>query len=136
MLAASLATAAALAVMLYLATTTLPYLATSPTTAPSLGELTQCLPAAIAEARGGFAVAADGRAAATFGGKAFVVCEAAASSDGGRPQARARVFPVEGVATAAFDFEGALWFATGRRGEAAPALWRIAPGGEPERVGE
>jgi hypothetical protein len=117
----SLGTAAALAMMLYLASTSLPYLATSPTTDPNFGVLNQCLMTALGEPRVGFAVAADGTRAMTYGNEAIALC--AQTADGGI--APPRVQPLTGVTGATFDHLGTLWLAT-QEG----ALWRLGPADE------
>ncbi|MFZ5472213.1 MAG: hypothetical protein ACOZIN_22505 [Myxococcota bacterium] len=131
--AVSLVTAGGLAMVVYLAGTSIPFLATSPTTDPLFGELNQCLLDALGEPRVGFALSADGGRAASYGGSRICVC---AKTESGRAQrVFERAFP--SVTSAAFDFSGTLWLATQRQPDAEPELWRLAPAERgPSRVGD
>lgn len=131
-LVATLGTAATLAAVVYLASTSLPYLATSPTADPLFGEHNQCLLDSLGEPRVGFAVSPDGRHAASYGGASLALCER--PPEGGR--AFARKLSLAGITAAAFDFEGTLWVATGREGEGPAALWHLPARGDPVRVGD
>lgn len=132
-LAISLGTAAALGLVLYVASTSLPYLASAATADPRFGSLNQCLLETLAGPRVGFAVSADGARAASFGAGAVAVC-ARAEADGG--MAAGRKLALKGVVSAAFDFDGNLWLAASGEAGGDPQLWRLAPeGGEPVRLG-
>jgi len=122
-LALSLVVAAALALMVYLSTTTLPYLASSPTVDPLLGRLNQCLISALREPRTGFALAADGSQGASYGGQTLARCSAA-----GPGRFEPLVLALGNISQAAFDLEGTLWLATPAAGEGAPKLWRLRRG--------
>lgn len=98
--------AAALGLLVAIATTSLPYLVSSPTTDPHFGALNHCLTAALPGPRLGWAVAPDGSRAATFGARAVALC---------RPQASASVFPAPGATAITFDGQGQLWVATQER---------------------
>lgn len=102
-LAASLG-AMALGLVLYLVTTSLPYIAGSPSADANFGELNRCLLEVLGEARGGFAVSPDGQRAAAFGGDTVALCER-----GPGKGARRLAFP--GVSEVSFDFKGVLWLA-------------------------
>ncbi len=133
-LAASLLTAGALGLVVYATSTSLPYLASSPTTDPSFGRLNACLTAALPSERLGFAVSPDARRAAAFGRGKLVLCE----EQDGHPASR--TLDLFGVRDAAFDFHGALWLATEPTGPDASgghgaALWWVAQG-EPVRIGD
>ncbi len=140
-LAASLLTAGALALVVYLASTSLPYLVTAPTTDPGFGKLNACLLQALPVGRLGYAVSPDGQHAAAFAGNTLVVCETQPS---GEPTAR--TLPLSGARDAAYDFTNTLWVATEPMEPAADAgaspppaagLWRIARNEtHPVRVGD
>lgn len=119
--------------VLYAASTSLPYLASSPTADPRFGELNRCLIDSLQEPKVGFAASADGRGACSYGAGALAVCWLE-KGDGGE-RAAGRRFQLPGVTAAAFDFAGALWLATGREAEREGGLWRLH-GGEPARIGD
>lgn len=120
----SLALAAVLGVVVYVVTSALPYLATSPTTDPTFGNQNHCLLAALPTDRTGFA--AFGEEAAAYSGARLARCSA---------QGPATVYEVTGITRASFDWKAALWFA--RRAQTGEAeLWRVTIGGNPERIGE
>lgn len=100
----SLITAAALGLLIAVATTSLPYLVSSPTTDPHFGALNHCLTGALKGPRLGWAVSPDASRAATFGARAVALCR-----KDGPPQ----VFPAPGAAAITFDGDGRLWVATG-----------------------
>lgn len=102
--ALSLITAAALGLLVAVATTSLPYLVSSPTTDPHFGALNHCLTEALQGPRLGWAVAPDASRAATFGARAVALC---------RKEGPATVFPAPGAAAITFDGDGRLWVATG-----------------------
>lgn len=99
-LALSVALAAVLGAIVYLAVTSLPYLATSPTTDPVFGALNTCLLAAVPE-RVGFAVSRDNAKAASFSHGRLVECA-------GAPPV-ATTWERAGLTHAAYDDAGALW---------------------------
>lgn len=104
--ALSLIIAAALALLIAIATTSLPYLVSSPTTDPYFGALNHCLTGALQGPRLGWAVAPDASRAATFGARAVALC--------GR-QGPAVMFSAPGATAITFDGEGQLWVATGEQ---------------------
>lgn len=104
--ALTLVIAAALGLLVAVATTSLPYLVSSPTTDPNFGALNHCLTAALPGPRLGWAVSPDGTQAATFNARAVARC---------RPQAPASVFPAPGVTAISFDGQGRLWVGTHER---------------------
>jgi hypothetical protein len=101
--ALSLITAAALGLLVAVATTSLPYLVSSPTTDPHFGALNHCLTGAFPGPRLGWAVAPDASRAATFGARAVALC---------RKEGPPTVFSAPGVTAITFDGEGRLWVAT------------------------
>src|SRR5439155_15591366 len=111
MLALSLATVAALGMIIYLASSSLPYLLSSANTDVTFGAMNLCASDLLREPRLGFAVAADASKEAAYSGNKIAVC--ARPADGGTPL-RSEV-ALAGVAAAAFDFDGTLWAAIGRR---------------------
>ncbi len=98
--------AAALGLLLYVATTSLPYLISSPTTDPNFGALNYCLSHALPGARLGWAVSPDASRAAVYGPQAVAVC--------GRGGASARL-EVAGALAATFDGDNRLWVSAGGR---------------------
>ena len=120
----SLALATVLGVVVYVVTSALPYLATSPTTDPNFGNQNHCLLTAVPTGRTGFAV--FGAAAVAYSGTRL------ARSAGQGP---AQVYEVTGVTRASFDAKGAPWFARRAEPDTPPELWRLAAFG-PQRVGE
>lgn len=102
--ALSLIAAAALALLIAVATTSLPYLVSSPTTDPHFGALNHCLTTALQGPRLGWAVAPDASRAATFGARAVALC---------RKDGPPVVFSAPGAAAITFDGDGRLWVATG-----------------------
>ncbi len=104
--ALSLIIAAALGLLIAVATTSLPYLVSSPTTDPHFGALNHCLTGALHGPRLGWAVAPDASRAATFGARAVALC---------RKEGPPVVFSAPGVTAITFDGEGRLWVASGGR---------------------
>jgi hypothetical protein len=98
--------AAALGLLLYVATTSLPYLISSPTTDPNFGALNHCLAQTLPGARLGWAVSPDASRAAVYGPQAVAIC--------GREGAPARL-EVAGALAAAFDGDNRLWVSAGGR---------------------
>lgn len=104
--ALSLIIAAALGLLIAIATTSLPYLVSSPTTDPYFGALNHCLTGALHGPRLGWAVAPDASRAATFGARSVALC---------RKDGPALVFSAPGATAITFDGEGRLWVATGEQ---------------------
>ncbi|MDC0712974.1 hypothetical protein POL68_31220 [Stigmatella sp. ncwal1] len=104
--ALTLVIAAGLGLLLAVATTSLPYLVSSPTTDPHFGALNHCLTEALRGPRLGWAVAPDASRAAIFDAQAVAVCG---------PQGRPTVSVLAGVTAVTFDGTGRLWVATGER---------------------
>ncbi len=98
--------AAGLGLFVAVATTSLPYLVSSPTTDPHFGALNQCLAEALKGPRLGWAVAPDASRTATFSARAVALC---------RKDGPAAVFPAPGVRDITFDGQGRLWVATGEQ---------------------
>lgn len=98
----SLALTATLGTVLYFATSSLPYLASSPTSDPTFGALNACLHQAV-PSRTGFAVARDARRVAAWSTNTVALC--ALDTD----ETRATTWKVSGVTVAAFDGAGQLW---------------------------
>ncbi len=111
----SVALAATLGVLIYFSVTSLPYLAVSPSSDPTFGEINGCLLQAVPAARVGFAVAPDARSAAVWSNTLIARCDGPT----------AQTWPVAGVSSAAFDGHNRLWAVSGGRlvlleGNAAP----------------
>lgn len=98
----SIALAGTLGATLYFTTSSLPYLASSPSTDPSFGALNACLHHE-APSRVGFAVARDARSAAVWSTNLVVRC----SLD--TDETKVKRWDVAGVTVAAFDGAGNLW---------------------------
>lgn len=116
--------AVALGGITYLSVTSLPYLATSPTTDPVFGAHNACLLSAVPE-RLGFAVSRDGASVAAWSPKQLVVCS-------GTPPT-ATLFPSTGITQATWDGAGALWIASGGVDGGPSALLRLEGGAFIER---
>ena len=101
----------ALVGIVYFAVTSLPYLATSPSTDATFGPLNGCLLQALPE-RVGFAVSRDDARVAAWSTSSVVVCS-------GTPPQPTK-FDVAGVTLGAWDGAGALWLARAA-GDAGPA---------------
>ncbi len=125
--ALSLGVAGTLVLILYLASTSLPYFAASPVNDARFAALNQCLLEKLAGNSVGYAVCADGRCAAAYDGSQVAICHA------DRP---AQLHQTAGVSLASFDFAGNLWLSTGRTDAQAPGLWLISPEGALQRRGE
>jgi hypothetical protein len=111
--------AVALAGITYLSITSLPYLASSPTTDPVFGAQNACLLSAVPE-RLGFAVSRDGSSVAAWSAKQLVVCA-------GSPPTPT-VFPRTGITQATWDGEGSLWIASGEADGGPNSLLRLEHG--------
>ena len=120
----SLAMAVVVGVVVYVVTSTLPYLATSPTTDPNFGNQNHCLLTALPADRTGFAV--FGTQAVAFSGTRLARCV---------DQSPAHVYDITGVIRASFDWKGALWFSRRAETNTPPQLWRLADA-KPEQIGE
>ncbi|PZR05363.1 MAG: hypothetical protein DI536_32330 [Archangium gephyra] len=123
-LALSIALAAVLGAIVYLAVTSLPYLATSPATDPVFGALNSCLLSAVPE-RVGFAVSRDNARASAFSHSRLVECA-------GTPPV-ATTWERAGLTHAAYDDEGALWVSTSSDDAGEAALLRLEGGTLVER---
>jgi hypothetical protein len=109
--------AASLGAVVYVVSSSVPFLASSAVSDAHFGPLNACALEALKPPRAGFAVSSDGSALAAFSGEQTVRCDL--SPDGG---ARATRVPLDGVTAAAFDFERGLWLAR-------DALYRAEDGG-------
>jgi hypothetical protein len=98
--------AAGLGLLVAVATTSLPYLISSPTADPHFGAVNHCLTAALHGPRLGWAVAADASRAATFGAHTVALC---------RQEGPPSVFSAPGASAITFDGDGRLWVATRER---------------------
>jgi hypothetical protein len=125
--------AAGLVLTTYLTVTTVPYLATSPTTDPVMGALNACVMTALREPRVGFAVSPDGASLAAYGGTQLVVCH---RDLGGAIVSSERT--VLGIMGASFDWSRTLWWAAGRTDQHEPSLWHWTgtAATEPQHTGE
>lgn len=117
----SIALAATLGATVYFATSSLPFLATSPTTDPTFGALNACLHGAV-PSRTGFAVSRDARAAAAWSTNLVARCSLDTDTT------RLETFPVAGVTVGAFDETGTLWVVS-QPGGLTSTLLRLAPTG-------
>lgn len=100
----SVGLAGTLGATLYFATSSLPYLASSPTTDPTFGALNACLHHLV-PSRTGFAVSRDAKQAATWSTNTLARCSAD-RPDGGTSEAS---WSLSGITVGAFDGTGALW---------------------------
>ena len=123
-LAITVVLAVALGGITYLAVTSLPYLATTPTTDPAFGALNACLLNAVPE-RLGFAVSRDASSVAAWSASQLVVCS------GNPPTATSS--PHTGITQATWDGLGALWIATSHSDGGANSLLRFEGGQFVER---
>ncbi|GEN06873.1 hypothetical protein SAMN05443572_104502 [Myxococcus fulvus] len=102
----TLASAVSLGLLLYVATTSLPYLVSSPTTDPNFGALNHCLSKAHPEARLGWAVSPDASRAAVFGAHSVATCG---------PKDASTRHDLTGALAIAFDADNHLWLSAGGR---------------------
>jgi hypothetical protein len=123
-LAVTVVLAVALGGIIYLSVTSLPYLATSPTTDPSFGALNACLLTAVPE-RLGFAVSRDGARVAAWSPRQLVECA-------GTPPVPT-TFPRTGITQATYDGSGALWVASSSGDGGPSGLLRLEEGQFVER---
>lgn len=110
--------------IVYLSSSSLPYLASSPTGDPAFGALNGCLLAAMPE-RVGFAVSRDGKKAAAWSTSKIALCE-------GEPPT-AVSWERAGVTLGAFDHSGALWISQDGHDAGPTGLWRLEAGDFVER---
>ncbi len=123
-LALSVVLAVALAGIIYLSLTSLPYLALSPTTDPVFGKLNACMLAAVPE-RLGFAVSRDASRVTAWSPSAVAECA-------GLPPL-SREFPFSGVTHGTYDGTGALWLASAAPDGGPSILRRFSDGAWTER---
>jgi hypothetical protein len=102
----TIAIAVALGLLVYVATTSLPYLISSPTADPHFGALNDCLSRALPAPRLGWAVSPDASRAAVYGPRAVAVCD--------RSGASTRL-DVVGTLAATFGGDNRLWVSAGGR---------------------
>ncbi len=114
----SIALAGTLGATIYFTTSSLPYLASSPTTDPTFGALNACLHHEL-PSRAGFAVSRDARAAAAWSTSAVVRC--VQDTD----ETRVKRWEVAGVTVGAFDGAGELWVVS-QPGGLASTLLRLS----------
>ncbi|MEW6434807.1 MAG: hypothetical protein AB1730_25180 [Myxococcota bacterium] len=124
-LALSVALAATIGAIIYLAITSLPFLATSPTSDPTFGALNQCL-LENAPQRVGYAVGRDARRAAVWTTDTVVACR-----EDGAPS----TWRLPGATVAAWDVKGHLWVAARGADAGASGLFRL-DGEEVHPVGD
>ncbi|MEW5737569.1 MAG: hypothetical protein AB1938_01520 [Myxococcota bacterium] len=124
-LALSVALAATVGAIIYLAVTSLPYLASSPTSDPTFGPLNECL-LSNAPQRVGFAVGRDARRVAAWTNDAVVECAEARGP---------RTWRLQGATVGAYDGKGRLWLAARGAGEAQSGLF-LLDGTETRAVGQ
>ncbi|MDP3236623.1 MAG: hypothetical protein Q8N26_27775 [Myxococcales bacterium] len=98
----SLALTAMLGSTLYFATSSLPFLASSPTSDPVFGALNACLHHAV-PSRTGFTVSRDARQAAVWSTNTVARCAL------GTDETREKTWSIPGVTVGAFDGAGGLW---------------------------
>jgi hypothetical protein len=102
----TLAIAATLGLLVYVTTTSLPYLISSPTADPHFGALNDCLSRALPAPRLGWAVSPDASRVAVYGPRGIAVCE--------RGGASLRL-DVVGTLAATFGGDNRLWVSAGGR---------------------
>ncbi|WP_043710162.1 hypothetical protein [Corallococcus macrosporus] len=116
----TVAISAALGLLVYVATTSLPYLISAPASDPHFGALNHCLSRLLQGPLLGWAVSPDASRAAIYGSQAMAVCTRAGGS---------RRMPLAGVLAVTFDAENRLWWSQ------AGKLWRD-DAGTAKRVGD
>ncbi|MGA9520373.1 MAG: hypothetical protein WBV82_02850 [Myxococcaceae bacterium] len=120
-------TAVGLGVVLYFASTSVAWFATSPTQDSHFGALNHCLMQHVPSNRAGFAVSKDATRAATFNDRGLAVC----GSDG-----TGRFVALPGISRLSWDHGGTLWIAASTRDAAGGSgLWRLRGEGAPEQIG-
>ncbi len=118
-LALTVALAVALGGITWLSVTSLPYLASSPTTDPTFGALNACLLGSVPE-RLGFAVSRDTKRASAWSPRQLVECA------GAPPVSTSHA--LTGVTLAAYDGTGALWVASSSNDGGPHGLLRLEAG--------
>lgn len=118
--------AGALALIVYLAVTSLPYLALSPASDPTFGALNGCVLSVLRE-RTGFAVSRDGARLAAWAPDRLVEC----GPGDERPR---RTWPKAGITAGAYDAAGGLWLAQRASDADSPRLWHAGVAGAPALV--
>ena len=124
-LALSGALAATVGGIIYLATTSLPFLAVSPTSDPTFGALNECLLSGAAQ-RVGFAVGRDARRAAVWTNDVVVECREGEAATTAR---------LPGATVGAYDGRGRLWVAARGADAGASGLFLLS-GGQVHAVGD
>lgn len=119
----ALTIATGLGVIVYLTTSTLPFLAASPTTDPNFSAINQCLLTALPVNRVGFTVSPRAERAAAYTGTKLCVCARDVA-----PNTKAECHDVPGITHAAFGFDQALWFSRRFEPEQPPQLYRLENG--------
>lgn len=109
----SLALAGTLGGVLYLVSSSLPFLVSSPTTDPHFGALNSCALQELTAPRLGYAVSWDVKNLAVYSASQLLWC----AGDGSRKHDGA-----QGITRATFDGEGTLWLATRASAQAPPQL--------------
>lgn len=117
----SVALAGTLGATIYFATSSLPYLASSPTTDPTFGELNACLHRLV-PSRTGFAVSRDAKRAAVWSTNTLAQCSL------GTDELREQTWSVAGITVGAFDGAGTLWVVS-QPGGLASTLLEVRPSG-------
>nr|WP_164017529.1 hypothetical protein [Pyxidicoccus trucidator] len=102
----TIAIAAALGLLVYVSTTSLPYLISSPTADPHFGALNDCLSRALPAPRLGWAVSPDASRAAVYGPRAVAVCDRSGAS---------KRLDVTGTLAVTFSGDNRLWVSAGGR---------------------
>lgn len=110
----TLALAGTLGGVLYLITSSVPFLVSSPTTDPNFGALNSCVLKNLKALRLGYAVSWDRKQLVAFSAEELLWCKA-----DGEPHRQA----LPGITQASFDGKGRLWLATRGSDEAPPQLW-------------
>jgi len=123
---ASLASTAAIGMVLYAVSTSLPFLATPSNTDVRFGATNQCLMGALQAPRVGFAVSWDAGAVAGYTGDALALCEGAH---------RVASLAQPGVQSASWDATGTLWLALDVP-DAGQRLAFLSPDGGVEELGD
>jgi len=121
----SVGLAATLGVLVYFSVTSLPYLAVSPSSDPTFGEVNGCLLHAVPSARVGFAVAPDAKSAAVWSNAVIARCTGATE----------RSWPLPAVTHAAFDGKNRLWAISGAL-DAGGARVLLLEGEAPQERGD
>jgi hypothetical protein len=127
LLLVTLVSAGAFGVVLYIVSTSLPFLASSPSTDSHFGGQNQCLLEAVSPPRVGFAVSWEGSRVAGYSGGMLALCA---------PDGDAGTWPVHGIQQAAWDARGTLWLGTSQTPDGGWRLSYLADGGELASAGD